>query len=492
MSVTEKGAAAGAGSGALSAPAPAADPAPYAKRWLMLPVILAAMFMAQFDLYVVNVAAPSLEHDLHAGQAALELIVAGYAFTYAGGLITGGRLGDLYGSRAVFLTGTIAFTIASVLCGIAQSPGQLVAARLLQGLTGAAMVPQVLALITATFPPAERARALSWFGVTVGIGAVAGQVLGGALLQADVAGLGWRVIFLVNLPVGLVMLAFAVRLLPRRKPTARPSLDPVGAVGVPVSLALALVPLILGRTQGWPAWTWISLIASVPAMALTLLWERRLAARGGQPLLNLSLFADRAFSRGLVVSIATFSGFFSFMFTLTLVLQSGLGLKPLEAGFTFTPLGVAFAGASIASQRITARYGSRMITTGGSIAAVGFVALLGVLAASGDQTSPGRLIGPMVLIGLGNGLAVPALVGSVLAGVRPQQAGAAAGVLTTAQQFASAAGVAAIGSVFFATLGTPNGVGSYASAFQWVGGIDLALVLIAAAVSLRRSTRTHP
>ncbi|WP_106976731.1 MFS transporter [Streptomyces sp. NRRL B-24484] len=480
MSLTRNGAAAGPAATA----APAADPAPYAKRWLMLPVILAAMFMAQFDLYVVNVAAPSLAHDLSAGQAALELIVAGYAFTYASGLITGGRLGDLYGSRAVFLTGTVAFTVASVLCGIAQSPGQLVAARLVQGLTGAAMVPQVLALITSVFPPAERARALSWFGVTVGVGAVAGQVLGGALLEADVAGLGWRVIFLVNLPIGLVMLGFAARLLPHREPTAKPSLDPVGAIGVPVGLALALVPLILGRIQGWPAWTWVSLVASVPAMALTLLWERRLARRGGQPLLDLSLFSDRAFSRGLAVSIATFSGFFSFMFTLTLVLQSGLGLKPLAAGFVFTPLGLAFSGASIASQRITAKYGSRMITTGGSIAAVGFVALLIVLGVSGDHTGPARLIGPMVLIGLGNGLAVPALVGSVLAGVRLQQAGAAAGVLTTAQQFASAAGVAVIGSVFFAGLGTPKGVGSYAAAFQWVGVIDLVLVLIAAAVSL--------
>ncbi|WP_030166820.1 MFS transporter [Streptomyces sp. NRRL S-813] len=484
MSLTQKDGAAASEAPAAPAPAPEADSGPYAKRWLMLPVILAAMFMAQFDLYVVNVAAPSLEHGLHAGQAALELIVAGYAFTYASGLVTGGRLGDLYGSRAVFLTGTIAFTVASLLCGIAQTPGQLVAARLVQGLTGAAMVPQVLALITATFPPAERARALSWFGVTVGVGAVAGQVLGGALLEADVAGLGWRVIFLVNLPVGLVMLAFAARLLPRRKPTARPALDPLGAVGVPVSLALALVPLVLGRTEGWPVWTWISLVASVPAMALTLLWERGLARRGGQPLLNLSLFADRAFSRGLVVSIATFAGFFSFMFTLTLVLQSGLGLTPLEAGFTFTPLGLAFSGASMASQRITARYGSRMITTGASIAAIGFVVLLIVLTASGDHTSAARLIGPMVLIGLGNGLAVPALVGSVLAGVRPQQAGAAAGVLTTAQQFASAAGVAAIGSVFFGALGTPHGVGSYASAFEWVGGIGLVLVLVAAAVSL--------
>lgn len=473
-----------AGPQASAAPAPAAEE-PYSRRWLMLPVLLLAMFMAQFDLYVVNVAAPSLERDLHAGQAALELIVAGYAFTYASGLVTGGRLGDLFGSRRLFLYGTAAFTAASLLCGIAQNPGELVAARLLQGLTGAAMVPQVLALITATFPATERARALSWFGVTVGVGAVAGQVLGGALLESNVWGLGWRVIFLVNIPIGLLSLGLAQWLLPKKRSAARPKLDPIGAIGVSGSLALALVPLVLGRTEGWPVWTWISLVASVPAMAVTLLWEKSLTARGGQPLLDLSLFGDRVFTRGLVVSIAIFTGFFSFMFALTLVLQAGIGLTPLQAGFTFTPLGLAFSVASITSQRITARHGGRIITTGATIAAIGVIAILIDLKVSGAATSAPRLIGPMVLIGFGNGLAVPALIGAVLAGIKPQQAGAAAGVLTTAQQFASAVGVAALGSVFFSAVGAKHGTAVYASALEWVAGIGLVLVLIAAGVSLK-------
>jgi EmrB/QacA subfamily drug resistance transporter len=463
----------------------ASDPGPDPRRWLMLPVLLAAMFMAQFDLYVVNVAAPSLQHDIHAGQAALELIVAGYGFTYASGLVTGGRLGDLVGSRAMFLWGTLAFTLASLLCGLAQNPGELVAARLLQGLTGAAMVPQVLAVITSVFPPAERSRALAWFGVTVGVGAVAGQVLGGALLQVDVLGLGWRVIFLVNVPIGLVAQLFAQRLLPRRAPSAnRPKLDPLGAVGVSVSLALALVPLVLGRTEGWPVWTWISLVASVPVMVLTLWWERSLARRDGQPLLDLALFSNRVFSRGLIVCLGTFGAFFSFMFALTLVLQTGLGLTPLQAGFTFCPLGLAFAAASIASPRMAGRHGARLVTTGTAVAAVGVAILLIDLHLSGSHTDALRLVGPMILIGLGNGLAVPALTGSVLAGARTVQAGAAAGVLTTSQQFSSAAGVAGIGSIFFQAVGTGHGPAAYASGLEWVGVVDLALVLIACAMSV--------
>jgi EmrB/QacA subfamily drug resistance transporter len=450
----------------------------------MLPVLLAAMFMAQFDLFVVNVAAPSLQRNLHAGQAALELIVGGYAFTYASGLITGGRLGDLFGHRRMFLWGTLAFTAASLLCGLAQSPGELVVARLLQGLTGAAMVPQVLALITAVFPPAERARALSWFGVTMGVGAVAGQVLGGALLVVNLFGLGWRIIFLVNVPIGLIGLLFAQRLLPNTKAPARPKLDPIGAIGISGSLALALVPLALGRTEGWPVWTWICLVASVPAMALSLIWERALSRRGGQPLLVLDLFKDGVFNRGLLVNIGAFGSFHSFMFTLTLVLQGGLGLTPLQAGLTFTPLGLAFATASIVAQRLVPKYGSRVITTGMLIAALGLAGMIAVLRLTSGHTTAGHVIVPMLLAGLGNGLAVPALIGAVLSGVKAKQAGAGAGILTTSQQFASATGIAALGSVFFAALGNHTGSAAFGSALQWEAVFSMVIALLAAFVSL--------
>jgi MFS family permease len=472
-------------------PAPVAD-APYARRWQMLPVLLAAMFMVQFDLFVVNVAAPSLAHDLHTGEAALELIVAGYAFTYASGLVTGGRLGDLFSPRVMFLGGTLAFTAASLLCGLAQNSGQLVAARLLQGLTGAAMVPQVLALIIGVFPPAERSRALGWFGVALGTGGVAGQVLGGALLQGNVFDLGWRVIFLVNVPIGLAAVALAMRLLPQRASTARPKLDPIGAVGISGSLALALVPLVIGRTEHWPVWAWIMLAASVPAMWLSLRWEAALARRDGQPLLDLTLFRNAVFTRGLIVCVGVFAAFYSFMFSLTLVLQSGLGLDPLEAGYTFAPLALAFAGASLMAPRKVGTYGARLVTGGIVIAGVGMLSLIAVLQISGSDTSAARVIGPLILIGLGNGLAVPVLTGVVLAGARTVQAGAASGVLTTGQQFSSAAGVATIGTIFFSTLGSHHDVAAFAHSLEWVLGVGLVILTISCFASLMLPSPPKP
>lgn len=463
---------------------PAASPPLEPGRWLMLPVLLAAMFMAQFDLYVVNVAAPTLQHDIGAGQAALELIVAGYGFTYAAGLITFGRLGDLVGGRTMFLYGTLAFVLASLLCGLAQSPSQLVVARLAQGLTGAAMVPQVLALITRTFPAAERPKALAWFGVTIGLGAVAGQVVGGVLLESDMFGLGWRAIFLVNVPIGLVAALLAHRLLPRHVGGGRSKLDPLGAVGISGSLALILIPLVLGRTEGWPWWTWTCLIAALPALVATVAWERALARRGGRPMLDLDLLRNSVFARGLVVSVGIFCAFFSFMFTITLVMQSGLGLRPLPAGLAFTPLGIAFAVASIASPRVAAKQGARLISVGAVIAGAGLLGLLLVLVLSGADTSVARVIGPMILVGFGNGLAVPALTGAVLAGARPKNAGSAAGILTTGQQFAGAAGVAALGTVFFQALGHATDVAGYARADIWVVSIDLVLVALAFILSL--------
>jgi EmrB/QacA subfamily drug resistance transporter len=451
---------------------------------MMLPVILSATFMALFDFFVVNVAAPSLEHDLHAGQAALELIVGGYAFTYASGMVTGGRLGDLFGYRRLFLAGMVAFTLASLLCGLAQSPAQLVAARLLQGLTGAAMVPQVLALITATFPAEERPRAMSWFGVTAGIGSIAGQVLGGLLLDVDLFGLGWRVIFLINVPVGVVALVFALRLLPRHRSQRRPRLDPLGAAGISGALALVLVPLILGREQGWPMWTWVSMAASAPVLAATLRWELRLARRGSEPLLDLTLFRNRAFAAGLPVNVAFMAYFGSFMFVLTLLLQGGLGLSPLEAGLTFLPLGLLFSVTSVLGRSLVARYGLRVMAVGASVSGLGLVVLIGELQELGGGITPAWLLIPTALVGLGNGLVLPALIGAVLAGIRPSHGGAAAGVLTTTQQFAGAAGVAVLGAVFFSGLGAHPSRDDFAATTEAVTFLALALVLTAAALTM--------
>jgi EmrB/QacA subfamily drug resistance transporter len=460
------------------------------RRWLMLPVILIAMFMAGFDIWAVNVAAPSLQRDLHVSDAALQLIVGGYAFMYASGMVTGGRLGDLFGYKRLFLIGVVTFALASLACGLAPSSSVLVVFRLVQGLTGAVMVPQVVALITASFPARERSRALGWYGATMGLGFVSGQILGGGLIQANILGLSWRAVFLVNVPVGVLAVIVGAIVVPSARGQHRPRLDPLGAVGVSGSVALALVPLTLGRDEGWPVWTWVSLAAALPVLAATVAWERRLTRQGGEPLLNMALFRDRAFSAGLLLNFAALFFFGSFMFVLTLLLQSGLGLSPLHAGIVNLPLALTFIAMTLTGPRLAARIGPRSITVGAGLATLGAVVLALTALHGGGQltgwdTAPGT-----ALIGLGQGLMVPSLMGAVLSHVRPEQAGAAAGVLTTTQQFAIASGVAVIGAVFYQVIGGVPTRASFVSGLTVVAWADTAVLLLAAALTFLLPRRT--
>jgi MFS family permease len=450
-----------------------------------LAVLLTATFIGQFDFFVVNVAAPSLQRDLHASDPYLQLVVGGYAFAYAAGLITGGRLGDLYGHRRMYVAGMAAFTVSSLACGLAQSPIELVAARLAEGLSAAAMLPQVLALITAALPTGYRPRALGFYGLASGAGSIAGQVLGGALITADLGGLGWRLIFLINLPIGTAAGVLAARWLP--KPAAqrgRARLDPLGALGTAGALALALVPLTVGADQGWPPWTWVALGAALPVFAVTLRWQRALERRGGQPIMDLSLFRHPAFRAGLAANACFLAYFGSFMFALTLYLQDGLGLDALQAGLAFAPAGVMFSAAALTGPRLLRRYGRRAMIGGSLLTAAALAVLLIVV-----HDGPGRAAVPWIVIvtavvGLGNGVVLPALIGTALTDVAPHQAGAGAGVLTTAQQFASSAGVAVIGTIFFAIAGRSHpALSRYATAMTAAAGIDLALVLAVAALT---------
>ncbi|HEY6786124.1 MAG TPA: MFS transporter [Trebonia sp.] len=456
---------------------------PYPRRWAMLPVLLIAMFMAGFDIWAVNVAAPSLQRDLRVSDASLQLIVGGYAFMYATGMVTGGRLGDLFGYRRLFIIGVVSFAAASLLCGLSQSPAELVALRLVQGLTGAVMVPQVVALITAAFPRHERSRALGWYGATMGFGFVSGQILGGGLIQADVFGLGWRAIFLVNVPVGIIAVTVASFVVPHARGHRRPRLDLLGAVGISASLALALVPLTLGRDEGWPLWTWVSMAAALPALALTLAWERRLTRRGGDPLVDLALFRDRAFSAGLVLNFVVIFFFGSFMFVLTLLLQSGLGQSPFHAGVDNLPLAILFMGFCLLGPRLNARLGPRSIMVGTLLSAVGALifALLGTHFA-GHLTGWDTAIAT-AFIGVGQGMTVPSLMSGVLAHIHPERAGAAAGILTTTQQFGIASGVAIIGAIFYGALGNAPTRAGFVSSAVVTFWVDLALLALAAALT---------
>ncbi len=454
------------------------------RRWEALPVILVATFMGLFDVFVVNVAAPDLQRDIHASASDLQLVVGGYAFAYAALLVTGGRLGDRYSYRRCFIGGMALFTAASVGCGLAGTASELIASRVAQGLGAALMVPQVFALITALFPPAERHRALAWFGVTVGLGAIAGQVLGGALVQLNLFGWGWRTIFFVNVPIGIATIALASRLLPGNRSSAKPQLDPGGVFGVTGALALALLPLTLGRSQGWPWWLVAPLCAAPVAFALAVLYERALARRGGQPLLDLSLFSARSFSAGVIVNIGVFAYFGSILLGLTLFLQLGLGLSPLDAGLSFAPLGVGFAATSLLARPLIARHGARVVTGGLLVALAALAGQLLDIHLSGTATDAVRLAPLFFAIGVGNGLVIPALIGASLTDVAPPKAGAASGTLATGQQFATAAGIALLSEIFFATLGQRPSAHSYIQAIEYVLLLDVGLLLASLTASL--------
>ncbi len=448
-----------------------------------LAVLLTAMFMGQFNFFVVNVAAPSLRIDLHASNGALQLIVGGYAFAYAAGLVTGGRLGDLFGYRRLFVAGMTGFALASLACSLATGPGQLVVARLAQGVTAAAMLPQVLALIIATVPPSSRPRAIGWYGVASGLGAIAGQVLGGALITVDLAGLGWRAIFLVNVPVGALAGILAWRMLPNPQRRQRPGLDPLGAIGAAATVAAVLVPLTVGRSDGWPAWTWVCMAGAIPLAAATFAWQRHLTEVGGTPLMDVTLLRSPTFRSGLVANAAFMCYFGSFMFTLTLLLQAGLGLDAFGAGLVFAPAGVTFSLGALAGRPLLVRYGQRVVLVGSVLTATSLGLLALGLHTGGTHTALVWIVVPTALASLGNGIVLPSLIGAALFDVVPERAGLAAGALNTAQQFASAIGVATIGTLFFITAHASHGSFDYPVAMTWAASADLALVLVVAVLT---------
>ncbi|WCB91535.1 putative transport protein HsrA [Baekduia alba] len=449
----------------------------------MLAVTLVAMFMAIFDFYVINIATPSLQSQLHASQATLELIIGGYTFTYASLLVFGGRLGDVFSYRRMFIVGMSLFTVSSLGCSVVANGGQLVAVRLVQGAGAALMVPQVVALIQVSFPPPERPKALSWFGATVGLASVAGQILGGLLLTVDVANLGWRIIFLVNIPIGIVTVALAIRLLPDTRAQRRPRQDPVGTIGVSATLALAILPLILGHSEGWPTWGWLMLAASVPVALATIAYERALPARGGEPILAFDVMRTRSFAVGVLTIIGIMSLYAGFIFAMTLFLQAGLALDPLEAGLTFGPMGLGFAVSSLLARPLLMKHGAKVISAGQGMLVLGLVGLLVELNIYGTDTSAVRMLLPMLIAGLGTGLTIPSLTGIVVSQVPPHKAGLASGMLTTAQQFANTIGVAAFGAIFFDALGDEPDLARYVTALEWVAGVGIALSAVTLGLS---------
>ncbi|MDQ6833614.1 MAG: MFS transporter, partial [Chloroflexota bacterium] len=334
------------------------------RRWLTLVLVLGGTFMTFFDLSVVNVAIPTVQRDLHASFAQVQFVIAGYALTYAVTLITGGRLGDIYGRKRVFMLGMAGFTLASALCGFAPSPDLLIGARLIQGLAAAVMTPQVLSIIQVTFTPEVRSRALGIFGAVVGVAAMLGQVLGGLIIRANLFGFSWRPIFLVNLPVGIGALAAATFLLAESRSATARRLDLGGVCIVTLGLFLLIYPLVEGREAGWPLWTWLCLLAALPVLVAFVAFEQWMTKKVGSPLVVLRLFRLPAFVAGLRVQCAFTCANAAFLFTLALYLQLGLHFSALAAGLTFGPAPVAVLIVAPLAGKLAADLGRRLIVSG--------------------------------------------------------------------------------------------------------------------------------
>src|SRR3954466_15564218 len=419
------------------------------RRWWVLAIVVAAQFMFGVDAFVVNVAIPTIAVELKASPAQIESVIAIYLIAYATLVVTGGRLGDIYGTRNVFLAGLLGFTLTSLWCGLAQSGAELIVARLTQGASAALMVPQVLATLHLLFTDEQRNRAFAIYGIVLGLAGAAGFLLGGLLVTIDLAGTGWRAVFFVNVPCGLVIAAAAWRIMPSVPHRAGTRLDIAGSIVLFAGLLCMIGPLLLGHDVGWAPWLWLVMaIGAVILLAFPKL-EHAVARAGGMPLIDLSLLADAAFLRGLGAAFFFFCANLSFYLVMTLFMQRGLKIPPLAAGMAFIPLALAFVVASRHSGVRARHRGTRVLIEGCALQIAGLAALA-LVAFSVDAPSALLLALTMIVFGYGQGLVMAPLSGAVLSTVKPVAAGSASGIYGTTAQIGNAAGVAAIGAVFFA------------------------------------------
>ncbi|GAA3141483.1 MFS transporter [Streptomyces rectiviolaceus] len=444
----------------------------------LLAVVIAAQFMALLDVFIVNVAAPTIRDELGASGAGLQLVIAGYTITYAVLLITGARLGDRLGHRRVYLLGLAVFTAASLACGLSRGTGELIAFRLLQGAGSALLIPQVLSLIQRNFTGEARTKALGAYAAVLAVGAAAGQVLGGVLVSADLFGTGWRPVFLVNVPVGVALLVMARRVLPRDggagggaaagrpvagKPVQRArGLDLPGLVLLGAVVSLLTVPLVLGQQEGWPLWSWLSLGSAAVLFALFCAYESRLARGGGAPLIAPRVLRMPGMGLAVFRIAAVMAVNAGFLFVLTLHVQGGLGYSALRAGLTFAPTAVVFGVVGLTWRHWPAAVQRALIPGGFALTAVSAVAV-GLLLRDGGE---GGLWLYAAFVGIGAGLSLgfsPTLT-RALSAVRPEDAADASGLLSTVAQLGQLLGVACFGALFLNRLESQGAPGAYSSA----------------------------
>jgi EmrB/QacA subfamily drug resistance transporter len=451
----------------------------YPRRWLALPVLLTGAFLPVLDFTVVNLALPAIRQDLGATSSEVQFVISAYAATYAVFLITGARLGDWLGRKRMFMLGVAGFTVASILCGIAWSPGVLIAGRILQGLTATVMAPQVLASIRVLFPPAEQGTALGLYGAIFGLANTLGQILGGVLVSSHPFGLTWQAIFLINAPIGAAAFIGSALFLHDSKASRAQRLDMGGVVLLSATLGLLVYPLVQGPEMGWPLWILAMLIASPAALLVFVGFERRLLTRGGSPLVDVTLFRNAGFTMGVVMALL-FYMVSAFYLMFSVYLQGGLRLTARDAGMQMLPFGIGYFLASFASAGIMRRRGPRALTLGFGIQVLGFAMVaLTVAGALPKSLEPG-----LAIAGVGFGIVMPSVIKAVIGGIDERHAGLASGVVITTLQMGAALGVATIGGIFFSLLGAGQELASYAHAFAVALGCNVALLAIGGVLSL--------
>ena len=425
------------------------------RAWRALAVLLIGMSMSLLDATVVNVALPTIRTSLNANEATLSWIISGYALAFGLVLIPAGRLGDRFGHKWIFIAGLALFTVASLACGLAQDSAQLVTARVIQGLAGGIYLPAVTAFIQLLFTGRTRGTAFAIMGAVIGVSSALGPIIGGLLIQAFGEKEGWRYVFDVNVPIGIIGLVAAIVLLPKGAASTKASggVDWIGLVLLAGGLVAILVPLIEGQTLGWPLWTYLLIAGGVVLIVLFALWEISYTKRGKSPLVPPHLYSHAAFTGGTILALVYFAAFTSIFFSISILWQSGLGHTALESGLVSIPFAIGNIIGASQSSRLAPILGRRVLVIGVGMLTVGLttVWLVLLLVPAADLTN-WALLGPLLIAGIGSGLFIAPNAQFIVATVDPQEAGAASGVVGTMQRIGSAVGIAVIGSVLFGAL----------------------------------------
>lgn len=459
---------------------------PDPRRWVALAVLLIANFMNLIDVTIVNVALPSMRESFGATDAQIEWVVAAYILAFALGLLPFGRLGDIVGRSRIFMWGMVAFTGASALCGLSPNIEFLIFARVLQGLGGAMMAPQVLAIATVTFPPSERGQAFSLFGLSAGLASVCGPILGGVLIEAQLFGFDWEPIFLVNVPIGIAALVAAWFLIPRLPGHPSLSNDFVGIVLSALGLVLVVFPIVEGRAYGWPLWAFLMIAVGAVFLALFVVWTARRAQQNKPQLLNHDLITNRDYMFGALVVTIYASGIPGMFMVISLLLQAGFDFTPLQSGLTNAPFSVGVLIASFIAGRFGNRYLRSRLAVAATLLTLGIGTLHVIVAAVTDTIDPWSFLPPLLIAGIGLGLGFSSLFQLVLRNVPPRDAGAGSGALQAFQQIGGAVGVALVGEIFFTRLanGFGNGADTHAAFADatalalWYQVVSFAIVLL--------------